>query len=149
DSGLHDGAHRYIVFEYVEGADLKEVLTVDGPLAPDETKRLMLQVLDGLGATHALGMVHRDVKPRTIMISRTGLRKNAQLPDFGIAGVVAGARYADYASIPEGEVLSTPSYAAPEVLRGEPLTPQSDLYAWGLVFLECLLGRPVIEGQSI
>jgi predicted ATPase len=149
DSGLHDGAHRYIVFEYVDGADLTVVLRAEGPLSPEETKRLMLQVLDGLTAAHALGMVHRDVKPRNIMISRTGVRRNAQLLDFGIAAVVAGARYADYASITEGEVLSTPAYAAPELLRGQALTPQSDLYAWGLVFLECLLGRPVIEGASI
>jgi predicted ATPase len=148
DSGQHD-AHRYIVFEYVDGADLTTVLAAEGPLSPDETRRLMLQVLDGLGAAHALGMVHRDVKPRNIMISRTGLRRNAQLLDFGIAAVVAGARYADYASITEGEVVSTPAYAAPEMLRGQQLTPQSDLYAWGLVFLECLLGRPVVEGGSI
>jgi predicted ATPase len=148
DSGRHD-AHRYLVFEYVDGADLTEVLAAEGPLAPDEARRLMLQVLDGLGAAHALGMVHRDVKPRNIMISRTGLRRNAQLLDFGIAAVVAEARGADYASITEGEVLSTPAYAAPEMLRGEQLTPQSDLYAWGLVFLECLLGRPVITGQTI
>jgi serine/threonine protein kinase/predicted ATPase len=149
DSGLHDTAHRYIVFEYVDGADLTEVLRAEGPLSPTETKRLLLQVLDGLSAAHALGMVHRDVKPRNIMISRTGLARNAQLLDFGIAAVVADSRYAEYASITQGEVLSTPAYAAPEMLRGEQLTPQSDLYAWGLVFLECLLGRPVVEGASI
>jgi hypothetical protein len=148
DSGRHD-AHPYLVFEYVDGADLGEILAAEGALSPDETRRLMLQVLDGLGAAHALGMVHRDVKPRNIMISRTGLRRNAQLLDFGIAAVVADARYVDYASITRGEVLGTPAYAAPEMLRGEQLTPQSDLYAWGLVFLECLQGRPVVEGLSI
>jgi len=149
DSGQLDDGLLFIVFEYVDGSDLADLLAAEGPISPEETKRLMLQVLDGLGAAHALGMVHRDIKPRNIMISRTGMRRNAQLLDFGIAAVMSEARYADYASITEGEVMSTPAYAAPEQLRGKQLTPQSDLYSWGLVFLECLVGRPVIEGRSI
>jgi TOMM system kinase/cyclase fusion protein len=102
----------------------------------------MTQVLDALAAAHAQGIVHRDLKPSNLMLSGTGARRNAVVLDFGVGGLAEGRRRAGWQTLTQArEFVGTPLYAAPEQLAGEPATPRSDLYAWGLVFLECLTGR--------
>ncbi|MFT3776538.1 MAG: TOMM system kinase/cyclase fusion protein [Minicystis sp.] len=150
DFGQTDEGWLYTVFELVPGLNLAEVLAREGALDPPEARYLMLQVLDALCCAHAQGVVHRDLKPANIMIVPTGARRNALVLDFGIGAAIA--------SDPEGqepkltgshEILCTPAYAAPEQLRGLPTTARSDLYAWGLVFLECLTGHASIKGNSL
>jgi serine/threonine protein kinase len=149
DSGEAEGGLLYAVLEYVPGATLKEVLTAEGKLDVREAVHLMTQVLDALGCAHARGVVHRDLKPENIMITKTGVRRNALVLDFGLGGF---AREMERVTMPRltatQELMGTPCYAAPEQLRGEPPTTRSDLYSWGLVFLECLTGELAVHGGS-
>ncbi|MGK3961094.1 TOMM system kinase/cyclase fusion protein [Sorangium sp. So ce118] len=150
DAGQTDEGTLYTIFEFVPGQNLAEVLAEEVALEPREARHLMLQVLDALGCAHAQSVVHRDLKPSNIMIVSTGARRNALVLDFGIGALIAGAMEGVDAKLtPSNEILCTPAYAAPEQLLGEPVSVRSDLYAWGLVFLECLTGRPSIEGRSL
>src|SRR6266403_661057 len=150
DSGETEAGRLYAVFEYVPGATLKEVLAREGGLGWGETVHLMTQVLDALSCAHACGVIHRDLKPENIMVTKTGARRNALVLDFGLGGLSREAR--DW-TLPRltatCELMGTPCYAAPEQLRGEASSPRSDLYSWGLVFLECLTGDPAIAGGSV
>lgn len=150
DKGLCDDELLYAVFEYVDGMSLKQVLATSGPFPPVEAAQLMAQVLDALAHAHEQGVIHRDIKPANIMLTRVGAKTHAKVLDFGIGTLVNEARQLDYKSLTlTQETLGTPSYSAPEQLRGEPPTPKTDLYVWGLVFIECLTGRPAIYGASL
>src|SRR5437867_3900630 len=150
DSGETEDGRLYAVFECVPGSTLKEVLAREGSLGWGETVHLMTQVLDALSSAHERGVIHRDLKPENIMVTKTGARRNALVLDFGLGGLTRDAR--DW-TLPRltatCELLGTPCYAAPEQLRGEASSPRSDLYSWGLVFLECLTGDPAIAGGSV
>ncbi len=149
DFGVTDDGLLYTIFAYVPGRDLKTVLKEDGPLAPGELKRLMGQVLDALSCAHSAGIVHRDLKPGNIMIVSTGARPNAMVLDFGIGAILPSAGDLDGGRLTATfEQLGTPAYAAPELLRGKPAEPASDLYAWGLVYIECMTGKRAVAGKS-
>ncbi|ACY15820.1 serine/threonine protein kinase [Haliangium ochraceum DSM 14365] len=151
DSGETEADHMFMVFEFIPGKELGRVIAEEGALSPRETKHIMGQVLDALSCAHALGIVHRDLKPGNIMLVHTGARRNAKVLDFGIAGLVPdhGDDEQSHVITAPLERVGTPAYAAPEQLRGKPATARSDLYAWGLVFLECLTGARVIRGASL
>src|SRR5678815_2884651 len=150
DSGQTDDGRLFAVFQFAAGRGLDRVLLEEGPLSPREARYLMLQVLDALSCAHNLGVVHRDLKPANIMIVSTGTRRNALVLDFGIGAMAKDSHEAGYAKLTsQHEWLGTPHYAAPEQIRGYQPTPQSDIYSWGLVYLECLMGRPVISGTPM
>jgi class 3 adenylate cyclase len=142
DSGeARDGA-LYAVFAHVPGETLEEALSREGALGVRESVRLMTQVLEALACAHAKGIVHRDLKPSNVMLSGAAPRRNAVVLDFGLGGLVEGRRRQEWQTLTQTrEFLGTPLYASPEQLAGERATPRSDLYAWGLIFLECLTGR--------
>jgi TOMM system kinase/cyclase fusion protein len=149
DSGSMDGS-MYAVFEYLPGKNLAQLLADEGRLAPLEAGYLMGQVLDALSCAHDAGIIHRDIKPANIMIVPTGARRNAMVLDFGIGGVLRDVFGCDEKTLTHTfDRLGTPAYASPEQLRGRVLTPRTDIYSWGLVFLECLTGRRAIEGATI
>ncbi len=149
DSGQSE-REVYTVFEFVPGKNLAQVLATEGRLEPAEARHLMLQVLDALACAHARGVVHRDLKPANLMVVSTGARRNALVLDFGIGGFSEeGWREQQPRLTLTSEAVGTPAYAAPEQLRGQAPTPRSDLYAWGLVFLECLTGQRVIQGETV
>ncbi len=140
----------FAVFEYVEGETLKNRLFKAGPLSPTETAEIMSQVLDALVHAHNQGIVHRDIKPANIMLSQIGATLQAKILDFGIGTLTDRTQQQDYKSITlTQETLGTPSYSAPEQLRGEPPTAKTDLYVWGLVFIECLTGEPTVSGSTL
>jgi TOMM system kinase/cyclase fusion protein len=147
DSGETAGGQLYAVFEYVPGATLRQVLETERRLAFPEALSVMGQVLDALACAHELGLVHRDLKPENIMLVRTGLRRHALVLDFGLAGATAFDQSAARLTV-TGEILGTPAYAAPEQLRGEPVTASADLYSWGLILIECLTGETVVRGRT-
>lgn len=149
DSGQGEGEELYTVFEFVPGKNLAQVIADDGALDPMEARHLMLQVLDALSCAHAQGLVHRDIKPQNVMVVPTGARRNAIVLDFGIGVLVRRAPEGEANVTSSNEILCTPAYTAPEQIRGLPPTARSDLYAWGLVFLECLTGKPVFDGGSL
>ncbi len=149
DSGKFDDGSLYAVFEFVPGQNLAELLEAEGPLQLSETVNLMTQVLDAISCAHAQGVVHRDLKPSNIMVTRTGVRRNALVLDFGLGGFSRVGSSGDLSRLTgKGEMVGTPSYAAPEQVRGEQPTPLSDLYSWGLTFIECLTGDVVVSGET-
>lgn len=135
----------YLAMEYAFGATLKELIRRQGQLPFDWIWRLGEQLCEALGAAHALGVVHRDVKPQNVMILDAPVELLAKLTDFGIARQVGG----DLTSLTEsGQVLGTPDYLSPEQVLGEPGGPSSDLYALGVVLYELLTGRLPFEGET-
>ncbi|MEM0999086.1 MAG: TOMM system kinase/cyclase fusion protein [Bacteroidota bacterium] len=150
DKGFTEAEEPYAVFEFVSGTNLKDYIGVRNGLSALETRDLMAQVLDALVCAHAKGIVHRDLKPHNIMVTQTGTKSHVKILDFGIGAFTREFRRSDYQSLTlTQEVLGTPAYSAPEQLRGEAPSVKSDLYAWGLILLECLTGEPVVRGDSI
>ncbi|CAM3666736.1 TOMM system kinase/cyclase fusion protein [Paracidovorax anthurii] len=142
------GPYVFAVFEFVPGVTLRQMLQRQGAFPAAEAGRLMLQVLDAIACAHDAGIAHRDLKPENIMIGASGLTSHAKVLDFGISTLLPGFGDAHSTQLTrDGEYVGTPAYSAPEQLRGEAVTPQVDLYAWGLIFLECLTGR-VLTGES-
>jgi len=149
DKGRANG-QLYAVFEFVPGETLKDLVLRKGPLSATEAGELMGQVLDALACAHAQGIAHRDLKPHNIMITTTGARTHAKVLDFGIAAFVPERAHGEqHAVTMTQETMCSPSYSAPEQLRGEPPSVKSDLYAWGLVLLECLTGQPAVQGATL
>lgn len=139
----------FAVFEYVEGQSLQQRLT-QGPIAANEAADIMGQVLNALVHAHKSGVVHRDIKPANIMLVPCGTKTHAKILDFGIGSLTHDVRQQDYRDITlTHEALGTPSYSAPEQLRGEPPSTKTDLYVWALVFIECLTATPAISGNNI
>jgi hypothetical protein len=140
DAGEADG-YLYLVMELVDGPSLATRLAERGRLDVAEAVPIVNAVLAALGAAHAEGIVHRDVKPGNILLGRGG----AKLADFGIA-----KRLDDVAGdlTGTGQFVGTPKYLAPEQVMGRPATPASDLYAAGVVLYEMLAGRPPYEAAT-
>lgn len=132
----------YIIMEYVDGENLKELLRRAGTLPPSRAIDLIGQVLDGLAYAHKHGIVHRDIKPQNILINELGLVK---VTDFGIARIVEETTTGQS---PAGQVLGTVEYMSPEQASGERATPASDIYSTGAVLYELLTGRPPFQAAS-
>ena len=130
----------YLVMKYVESRSLADVTRADGPQALTEIVHLAAGLGSGLDALHDAGLVHRDIKPSNILIDLAG---NALLTDFGLA---KGRAYT--ALTRPGQALGTLDYMAPELVKGEPATPSSDIYALGCVIFECLTGAPPFAERS-
>lgn len=134
------GGEYYIAMEYVPGGTLKDRIVGEGPLGLDETIAVAGQLADALSAAHAKGVVHRDIKPHNVLLAGGGIVKVA---DFGIA------RAASSPSVTAASViLGTAAYMSPEQAKGEPATPESDLYSLGVVLYEMLTGRVPYEAQT-
>jgi len=129
----------FIVMEFVQGKELKSFFAARHPFSMSQIARLMGELLDALGYSHARGVVHRDVKPDNIFITNDG---SVKLGDFGIARIDATSK------THSGTVLGTPSYMAPEQIRGEVADARSDLYAAGVILYQFLVGeRPFTGGM--
>lgn len=137
--GEKDGAH-FLAMEYLTGQTLRERLA-SGPLSPAQAQPILAQIAGALDAVHAAGIVHRDVKPSNVLIVPDG---TAKLLDFGIA------RQSDDTTITStGMIVGSPSYMAPEQVRGEAGTAASDVWALGVLWYEMLAGRPPFQGATI
>jgi len=142
DTGEHDG-QPYIVMERLPGETLADRIAA-GRLDPDWVRQVAAEVLGALAAAHAVGLVHRDVKPGNILITEEG---HAKIADFGIAKTLEGpGESRDLTGT--GQLLGTPAYLAPERLDGAPATPKSDLYSLGVVLYEALAGRCPFSGET-
>ena len=136
DRGQVEGTY-YIAMQYVEGQTLKQL--IDAGLTPEESARLVRQVLEGARFAHRKGIVHRDLKPQNVIVDPDG---KAMVTDFGIAR--AGVSEITQA----GSVMGTPHYLSPEQAQGHDVTPVSDLYSIGVILYEALAGRVPFEGES-
>lgn len=146
DYGPTENGIPYIVSEYIEGVTIGLILRENGPMSPWLTAHLGCQILEGLEDAHKAGVVHRDLKPDNILITREedDPFPSAMILDFGIAKVTQEA--SDDADATVEGLACSPRYAAPEVLTREP-SYKSDLYAMGLVLAEMLIGHPVYRGK--
>jgi serine/threonine protein kinase len=131
---VDDDDETWLVMEYVEGITLSAFVKRDGVLTPDEAGPLVRQAADALAAAHAAGIVHRDVKPSNMMVTRTGELK---LTDFGIARAEADASLTR-----TGLVTGSPAYLAPEVASGSTATEASDVWSLGATLYHLLAGHP-------
>jgi serine/threonine protein kinase len=129
----------YLVMQYIDGPSLQQKLDQTGPLLVPEILRIGLQTAAGLGAAHAQGLIHRDVKPANILLEN-GIER-VKLTDFGLARAVDGTGLSR-----EGVVSGTPEYMAPEQARGEPLGPRADLFSLGSVLYALCTGLPPFHG---
>jgi len=142
DAGTCDG-RPYIVEELVDGRTLGDLVAEQGPLPVGWAAAIAAQIAAVLAVAHDRDVIHRDIKPGNVMVTRDGA---AKLLDFGMAGVLEDAGLSRITR--SGEALGTPAYMAPEQLRAEPATPRTDLYALGCVLYEMLAGVPVFDAPS-
>ena len=138
DIGEHDGV-PYIVMERLSGRTLSDDF-VDGPMSGDRVRTIASELLDGLGAAHRLGVLHRDIKPGNILLTETA---QVKLADFGIAKLDD-----DRQDTTIGSVFGTVSYLAPERLAGQPATQATDVYSVGVVLFEALTGEPAFRAET-
>jgi eukaryotic-like serine/threonine-protein kinase len=136
-----DGGRQYIVFEYVEGENLKELVVRSGRLPVRRALELALDVAGGLAFAHDHGLVHRDVKPQNVLLSREG---EVKVTDFGIARSL----HMEHGVTQTGTVLGTGEYLAPEQASGKQVSPATDVYSLGVVLWELLAGDVPFVGEN-
>ncbi|KAA2254523.1 serine/threonine protein kinase [Solihabitans fulvus] len=139
DAGVSDG-RGYLVMRLVDGPTLRAALD-DGPLGPARTLRLGAALAAALAHVHQHRIIHRDLKPSNVLL---GPEEEPYLADFGISLLADTTRLTQ-----SGQFMGTAAYLAPEQVRGTEVGPPADVYALGLVLLECLTGRPEYRGTGV
>lgn len=129
----------YFTMEHVEGGSLRKRLHGD-PLPVRQALSIAIEIADALSAAHAAGIVHRDIKPQNVLLTREG---KVKLIDFGLARLINESK-----KHTSGFIRGTPKYISPEAARSEVVGPQGDLYSLGALLFEMLTGRPPFEGSE-
>ncbi|SDF63311.1 Serine/threonine protein kinase [Blastococcus aurantiacus] len=133
-----EGETPWLVMEYLPSRSLSEVVAAEGVLRVDQVAQIGAQVADALTATHAAGIVHRDVKPANILIGQgPGLEGLVKITDFGISHA-----HGDVTLTQTGQITGTPAFLAPEVAQGYEMGEASDVYSLGATLYTCLEGQP-------
>ena len=148
DSGETENGLLYLAMEYVPGRDLAEILASEGPFEERRALRIIIQVLRSLAEAHEAGIIHRDIKPGNIMLTRTRDDPNmVKVLDFGIAKLTEAAQAAAHEITGGADLVGTPSCMSPEQARGKELDARSDLYSVTAMLFELLTGRgPFVGG---
>ncbi len=141
DAG-RDGDALYLVMELVEGESLQRRLARGTFPSAQESLELAAQVAEALGAAHQSGIIHRDVKPANILLTRAGAVK---VSDFGVAKAVGDATELTRS----GAVLGSPAYMAPEQIQGQAIDPRADIFSLGVVLYEMLLHRRPFPADTV
>lgn len=140
DVGQEEKVH-YIVMEYVDGKNLKEIIKDEGVLDEYTALDITKQIAQALSAAHKKGVIHRDIKPHNILISNEG--RQVKVADFGIAKAVSNSTITNI-----GSIIGSVHYFSPEQAKGQPVSNNADLYSLGIVLYEMLVGRVPFRGDS-
>ncbi len=135
------GDEPYLVLEYLAGGSLRQVFDTGVPLSPEQAVRIGLEAAAGLDYAHRRGLVHRDIKPANLLFDA---EQRLRIADFGLARALAEAAWTE----PEGAILGTARYAAPEQVEGWVLDGKADVYALALVLYEGVTGSPAFVGDT-
>ena len=146
DFGTSSQGLTFLVMELVQGRTLEQIIADEAPLPPVRAARLMQQVLEGLGAAHQGGFVHRDVKPANIMVATVDGEEQVKLLDFGAVSLRSLPTNERLTYV--GHIIGTPTYMAPEQSQDPNVGPPADLYAVGVVLYEMLTGQPPFTGAG-
>lgn len=136
-----DGKVNYIVMEYVDGQNLKEIIKNEGTLDEYTALDITKQIAKALGAAHKKGVIHRDIKPHNILISNEG--RNVKVADFGIAKAATNSTMTNI-----GSIIGSVHYFSPEQAKGQSVKNNADLYSLGIVLYEMILGKVPFKGDS-
>lgn len=131
-----------LVMDHVRGRTLKQLIQEHGPLVPERAESVLRDIASALAAAHAMGIVHRDVKPENIFVDEEG---RALLADFGVARSMTNETQLTMSGI----AIGTPAYMAPEQIDGVPLDGRGDIYSLGLVGWEMLTGKRPWDGSGL
>ena len=142
DWGKERGTY-YIVMEYVDGQTVSEILRNEGPIEPKRAAGIAADVAAALGFAHRKGVVHRDVKPGNVLITKAG---EVKVADFGIARAMTASSEENLTQT--GSVMGTATYFSPEQAQGKPVDARSDLYSLGVVLYEMASGKPPFSADS-
>jgi serine/threonine-protein kinase len=132
-----DGPLAYLVMEYIKGHTLRDVIKEKGALTPRLALALIDPVVEGLGAAHAAGLIHRDVKPENVLIADDGRIK---IGDFGLARAIT-------TTTSTGALIGTVAYLSPELVLGQQADARSDIYSLGIMLYEMITGRQPFDGE--
>jgi serine/threonine protein kinase len=135
-----DGDQEYIVMEYIEGRNLKEIIREYAPLTTENTLHLAKQLGEALSHAHEHNIIHRDIKPQNILITEDG---RAKITDFGIARAVSAATVTH-----TGDIIGSVHYLSPEQAKGLLSNEQSDIYSLGIIIYELLTGQVPYDGET-
>ena len=139
DWGIENSTY-YLVMEYVEGRDLKDIILQGGQLLPERAAEIAMSICLALEAAHAQGIVHRDIKPQNVIVTYDNKIK---VMDFGIARTTGGSAMTE-----TGTIMGTAQYISPEQAQGRTADPRSDLYSLGVVLYEMLIGKVPFDGEN-
>lgn len=140
DVGFDQDLH-YIIMEYVDGKTLKEYITEKGRLSIDEAVKFTIAIGEGLEHAHAMGIVHCDIKPHNVIITRTG---RVKVTDFGIARAMNSTNTVMYTN----SIMGSAHYLSPEQASGKTIDGSTDIYSLGIVLYEMLSGKVPFEGET-
>jgi len=147
DFGRAESGLLYMVFEFIDGKALNQLIKQNGPQPALLVRRILEQVLLSLREAHSKGILHRDIKPANIMLYEyMGDASHVKLLDFGIAKPLGADPEQDVTKA--GTMMGTPRYMSPEQICGQKMSPAADIYSLGLVAYELLVGRPAIEATT-
>jgi serine/threonine-protein kinase len=146
DFGGADGL-AYLAMEYVRGADLGRIVSDSGPMPGERMTKIMIQICSSLGEAHDKGIIHRDLKPENIMVVKGPHDEDVvKVLDFGLAKLRESSELSELTL--HGAIIGTPYYMSPEQIRGEPIGPQSDVYALGALMYAVLTGTLVFDAPT-
>lgn len=146
DFGTSPEGQTFLAMELVSGRTLEQVIRSEAPIPPPRAAKLVRQMAAGLGAAHAGGFVHRDVKPSNVMVTLEGTKERVKILDFGAVNLSSASTNERLTHV--GHIIGTPTYMAPEQSQDPNVGPTADLYALGVVLYEMLDGRPPFDGPG-
>jgi serine/threonine protein kinase len=148
DFGTGKTGHPFLVMDCLEGKSLGELLAEEGFLEPSRTIDLFVQVCEAVSHAHEKGIVHRDIKPNNIIITKREGNDFVKIVDFGIAKLLPNEAKVTQELTQTGEIFGSPLYMSPEQCQGLKLDARSDIYSIGCVMYETLCGKPPISGAN-